>query len=390
MSRVKKNKRYIYLAGVLTQIALLGYIAVNSSSMLHLALLVFACALPWLIISAVTGSQQDNDLSDEQNAEAEKAQELNSQQVGYLLQQLSSQLEVPLNHQRSVVDESVETLNASFFELQSLAENQNQLTEILISELLGNRGNENDIAQVLPRTELIIRNFVDTLVNVSEKSISAVHSIHDMSAKLDTVFKMLAQVRGLSEQTNLLALNAAIEAARAGEAGRGFAVVAQEVRNLSVKAEELNSQIEKEINVAQNTVNEANKTVGEMATIDMTEAIESKDKVDAMLQGVQETNNRIEEEISKVKAISENLNSKVSDGIRALQFSDIITQQGDHVLYGVEFVKQVADLFAKLSAGEYSQADFNQQLQILLDQIHNRDEPAASQDSIEEGEVELF
>lgn len=387
---MKKNKRYIYLAGVLTQIALLGYIAVNSSSMLHLALLVFACALPWLIISAVTGSQQDNDLSDEQNAEAEKAQELNSQQVGYLLQQLSSQLEVPLNHQRSVVDESVETLNASFFELQSLAENQNQLTEILISELLGNRGNENDIAQVLPRTELIIRNFVDTLVNVSEKSISAVHSIHDMSAKLDTVFKMLAQVRGLSEQTNLLALNAAIEAARAGEAGRGFAVVAQEVRNLSVKAEELNSQIEKEINVAQNTVNEANKTVGEMATIDMTEAIESKDKVDAMLQGVQETNNRIEEEISKVKAISENLNSKVSDGIRALQFSDIITQQGDHVLYGVEFVKQVADLFAKLSAGEYSQADFNQQLQILLDQIHNRDEPAASQDSIEEGEVELF
>jgi len=387
---VKKNKRYIYLAGVLTQIALLGYIAVNSSSMLHLALLVFACALPWLIISAVSGSQPVNDLSGKQNAEDEKAQELNSQQVGYLLQQLSSQLEVPLNHQRSVVDESVETLNASFFELQSLAENQNQLTEILICELLGNRGNEHDIAQVLPRTERIIRHFVDTLVNVSEKSISAVHSIHDMSAKLDTVFKMLAQVRGLSEQTNLLALNAAIEAARAGEAGRGFAVVAQEVRNLSVKAEELNSQIEKEINVAQNTVNEANKTVGEMATIDMTEAIESKDKVDAMLKGVQETNNRIEEEVSKVKAIAENLNSKVSDGIRALQFSDIITQQGDHVLYGVEFVKQVADLFAKLSTGEYSQAEFNQQLQILLDQIHNRDEPAASQDSIEEGEVELF
>lgn len=387
---MKKNKRYIYLAGVLTQIALLGYIAVNSSSMLHLALLVFACALPWLIISAVSGSQPVNDLSGKQNAEDEKAQELNSQQVGYLLQQLSSQLEVPLNHQRSVVDESVETLNASFFELQSLAENQNQLTEILICELLGNRGNEHDIAQVLPRTERIIRHFVDTLVNVSEKSISAVHSIHDMSAKLDTVFKMLAQVRGLSEQTNLLALNAAIEAARAGEAGRGFAVVAQEVRNLSVKAEELNSQIEKEINVAQNTVNEANKTVGEMATIDMTEAIESKDKVDAMLKGVQETNNRIEEEVSKVKAIAENLNSKVSDGIRALQFSDIITQQGDHVLYGVEFVKQVADLFAKLSTGEYSQAEFNQQLQILLDQIHNRDEPAASQDSIEEGEVELF
>ena len=95
---------------------------------------------------------------------------------------------------------------------------------------LANKNDAYDITQVLPKTEAIIRQFVDTLITVSEKSISAVHSIHDMSDKLNTVFKLLAQVRGLSEQTNLLALNAAIEAARAGDAGRGFAVVAQEVR----------------------------------------------------------------------------------------------------------------------------------------------------------------
>ncbi|MBF4259938.1 methyl-accepting chemotaxis protein, partial [Vibrio anguillarum] len=81
-----------------------------------------------------------------------------------------------------------------------------------------------------------------------------------------------------------------IEAARAGEAGRGFAVVAQEVRDLSVKARTLNTQIESEINVAQQTVQRANKTVGEMASIDMTHVIESKEKVDHMLRGVQQVN----------------------------------------------------------------------------------------------------
>lgn len=97
-------------------------------------------------------------------------------------------------------------------------------------------------------------------------------------AKAGYGFKLLNQVRSLSEQTNLLALNAAIEAARAGEAGRGFAVVAQEVRNLSIQAANLNTQIETEMKVAQDTVDIANRTVGEMASFDMTQAIESKEK----------------------------------------------------------------------------------------------------------------
>lgn len=52
---------------------------------------------------------------------------------------------------------------------------------------MANQGSEFDLMQVLPKTEAIIQQFVQILVDVSEKSISAVHSIHDMSQKLDMV-----------------------------------------------------------------------------------------------------------------------------------------------------------------------------------------------------------
>ncbi|MCG9596370.1 methyl-accepting chemotaxis protein [Vibrio sp. Isolate25] len=389
MSKIIRAPKYRYGIAISTQVILLSIGMTLSSSIAHVAVMVLAAAVPWFVIPRREAQHNQDEPSIQQTKPVPNTKTA-AKDISELLGKISLQLNEPLDHQHSVVDESVETLNESFFEVQKLAEGQNEIAEALVSNMVGNKQGDYDIAQVLPKTEGIIRQFVDTLINVSEKSISAVHSIHDMSEKLDSVFKLLAQVRGLSEQTNLLALNAAIEAARAGEAGRGFAVVAQEVRNLSVKAEELNSQIEKEINIAQNTVEEANKTVGEMASIDMTEAIESKDKVDDMLKGVQRANESVEQEVQKIKSIGVTLHRRVGDGVRALQFTDIIVQQGDYAKMSVGFLEQMAHLFVEYANGKISGEEFNLAVYELKNSLENRGAPAASQESIEEGEVELF
>lgn len=384
-TKISKIKtRYFIAVGL--QVLLLSIAVSMSSSIAHVALMVLAAAIPWLVMP----KQMNNSESSAQAVATPSQVNTTPKEVYPLLTVLSQQLREPLDHQRSVVDESVETLNESYFELQKLAEGQNQITAELVDNLLGSRDSDSDISQVLPKTEAIIRQFVDTLVDVSEKSISAVHSIHDMSDKLDAVFRLLEQVRGLSEQTNLLALNAAIEAARAGDAGRGFAVVAQEVRNLSVKAEELNTQIEAEISVAQQTVKEANKTVGEMASIDMTEAIESKEKVDDMLRGVQQVNISVEQEVQKIRSSGELLHAQVDNGIRALQFADIIVQQGDYAKQTVGYLQQFAELCQLWTTNGIDLNDFTLALVELQEQVDNRGAPAASQESIDEGEVELF
>ena len=71
----------------------------------------------------------------------------------------------------------------------------------------------------------------------SQQSVEAVQSISEQITSTNEAIKSIeeaiAVITSVASQTNLLALNASIEAARAGEAGRGFAVVASEIQNLS-------------------------------------------------------------------------------------------------------------------------------------------------------------
>ncbi|KQA20580.1 methyl-accepting chemotaxis protein [Vibrio metoecus] len=351
-------------------------------------LAVLSALLPWFAYFSYQPQPKDAEPSAESTLPAEYKQVLS--QIEQILKENIQRITDPLEKQNQIVKASAETINNSFFGLQSVSEEQSTVSTQLVDNLLANQGSEFDLMEVLPKTEAIIQQFVQILVDVSEKSILAVHSIHDMSLKLDVVFKLLQQVRGLSEQTNLLALNAAIEAARAGEAGRGFAVVAQEVRNLSIQAANLNTQIETEMKIAQDTVELANRTVGEMASFDMTQAIESKEKVDYMLRGVQQLNTEIEQEVTKLQQLGQQLTLQVREGTRALQFTDIVSQQGEYALGSITFLQEATSLLKTLHSSSGSQQQLIDKIAALQDRSRNRGALAANQHSIDEGEVELF
>ncbi|KQB00821.1 chemotaxis protein [Vibrio metoecus] len=351
-------------------------------------LAVLSALLPWFAYFSYQPQPKDAEPSAESTLPAEYKQVLS--QIEQILKENIQRITDPLEKQNQIVKASAETINNSFFGLQSVSEEQSTVSTQLVDNLLANQGSEFDLMEVLPKTEAIIQQFVQILVDVSEKSILAVHSIHDMSLKLDVVFKLLQQVRGLSEQTNLLALNAAIEAARAGEAGRGFAVVAQEVRNLSIQAANLNTQIETEMKIAQDTVELANRTVGEMASFDMTQAIESKEKVDYMLRGVQQLNTEIEQEVTKLQQLGQQLTLQVREGTRALQFTDIVSQQGEYALGSITFLQEATSLLKTLHSSSGSNQQLVDKIAALQDRSRNRGALAANQHSMDEGEVELF
>ena len=389
-NRKTMNKKGLIL---LVQLVLLGALLTQVHSAWLVIGMIAAAALPWLMLSAK--QPESGNVSAPQKNVAKKAvvpaaDNAQTEQLESVITLNLNRIRDPLQKQHRIIDESVETLNESFFGLQTVSEQQSAISSTLVNNLLANQNSEYSLTTVLPRTEAIINEYVSTLLNVSEKSTSAVTSIRDMSNKLDVVFKLLDQVRGLSEQTNLLALNAAIEAARAGEAGRGFAVVAQEVRNLSVKASELNSQIEKEIQIAQQTVKEANKTVGEMASIDMSHVEASKHKVDDMLHGVQQVNTEIEREVQKIQELGKALVKHVSDGVRSLQFADIVIQQGDYAQDSLNFLEEAVGLLGVLRRNTQELNEVTEQIQHLQERSSKRSAPAANQSCMDEGEVELF
>ncbi|ENN6813536.1 methyl-accepting chemotaxis protein [Vibrio fluvialis] len=389
-NRKTMNKKGLIL---LVQLVLLGALLTQVHSAWLVIGIIAAAALPWLMLSAK--QPESGNVSAPQKNVAKKAvvpaaDNAQTEQLESVITLNLNRIRDPLQKQHRIIDESVETLNESFFGLQTVSEQQSAISSTLVNNLLANQNSEYSLTTVLPRTEAIINEYVSTLLNVSEKSTSAVTSIRDMSNKLDVVFKLLDQVRGLSEQTNLLALNAAIEAARAGEAGRGFAVVAQEVRNLSVKASELNSQIEKEIQIAQQTVKEANKTVGEMASIDMSHVEASKHKVDDMLHGVQQVNTEIEREVQKIQELGKALVKHVSDGVRSLQFADIVIQQGDYAQDSLNYLEEAVGLLGVLRRNTQELNEVTEQIQHLQERSSKRSAPAANQSCMDEGEVELF
>jgi len=85
------------------------------------------------------------------------------------------------------------------------------------------------------------KNDVSDLASEVEASFQSTEAL---SAKLEDISGLMAEIQGIAEQTNLLALNAAIESARAGEQGRGFAVVADEVRALSQRTHQTTENIQ--------------------------------------------------------------------------------------------------------------------------------------------------
>ncbi|QYO71973.1 methyl-accepting chemotaxis protein [Vibrio cholerae] len=379
----RKHKITAILIG---QILLLLVLLMSARDWWMGLIVVCIALLPWLAgFSSQPSIEQPTD-DVRLSAEQQQALSLLEQVLNENIQRVVE----PLEKQRLIINSSAETLNNSFFGLQRVSEEQSSVSTQLVDNLMANQGSEFDLMQVLPKTEAIIQQFVQILVDISEKSISAVHSIHDMSQKLDVVFKLLKQVRGLSEQTNLLALNAAIEAARAGEAGRGFAVVAQEVRNLSIQAANLNTQIEAEMKIAQETVALANRTVGEMASFDMTQAIESKEKVDYMLRGVQQLNTEIEQEVNKLQRLGQQLTQQVREGTRALQFTDIVSQQGEYAFGTITFLQEASHLLKAVQSNSRNAQQLIESIKALQERSRERGALAANQHSIDEGEVELF
>lgn len=280
-----------------------------------------------------------------------------------------------------------------------------QLQEREISSVLksASKNSDNEAGERLgfstfvDETNTTLNYFVENILDVSKQSMEMVASVDDISSNMDEIHQLLGNVTGIAEQTNLLALNAAIEAARAGEHGRGFAVVADEVRKLSTGSAKTGEEIRAVINRSRTNIEFAVTKIASMASKDMNVTMESKSRINTMLDEIQRMNDVSSLKMELIQNITAEIHNNVTMAVRGLQFEDMVNQLTQHIEVTCNQVAPFINAATSHFREDESTLNTNVRIKNLrgkLQQIRTEtcatQHEAVEQDSMSEGDVELF
>jgi methyl-accepting chemotaxis protein len=311
---------------------------------------------------------------------------------------------IELRQVQDILADAISKLIDSFTAINSDVRAQQQLA-ISMGQLLsgagGTKGDAN-FEQLMRETSETLGTFVDNTVHTSKIAMGLVDEMDDVNRQVASILAILGEIEGISKQTNLLALNAAIEAARAGESGRGFAVVADEVRTLSLRTNHFSQLIRTHMDKVHGSLSIAEKSIHEMASLDMNFALQSKSSVHEMMGEIHKGNVKVEQSMVKLSKIAADVEQNVGMAVTTLQFQDMTTQLIDHTRMRVQAMDAILQEVAAASAmgagedgveahGYVARLDQCKQSVIGgVAALAAAKSKAVSQESMGTGDVELF
>ncbi|WP_337267429.1 methyl-accepting chemotaxis protein [Oryzifoliimicrobium ureilyticus] len=249
-------------------------------------------------ISKAIGQLADGDLTVQLDDKLDQALETTRQDFNNAARSLENTV--------STIRHSAETLAANARVIHDVSDNIAKIAETQAASVEETAAALDQITQTVRDSSAGAAN-VSTLVAATRSgaeasgiivkdATAAMSRIENSSKEIENIIGVIDEI---AFQTNLLALNAGVEAARAGEAGKGFAVVAQEVRELAQRS----ATAAKEI-----------KTL--IAT--------SADAVKHGVQLVDMTGKALEEIVSQVKGVDQNVEAiSVATREQASQINEI-------------------------------------------------------------------
>lgn len=168
--------------------------------------------------------------------------------------------------------------------------------------------------------------FVGSMLEISKSSMLLVDEVDDIRERSERMEDMLGELSEIAGRTHLLSLNASIEAAHARQFGAGFAVVAGEVSKLADRSTALSSIIQEQIRGTRLALERTDSHVQAIASKDMNLAIQSKGESEVLMQGLQDSHERVRVLVGELKVNANTITQQVSHVVRSLQFEDLVHQ----------------------------------------------------------------
>ena len=371
-------------------LAVIAALIIFDAKALHLvAVVLFAGAVfakHW-----IDSNEELEDTEDEDASSASLLQNVDNA-VSNSIEPVVTAVESHSQRIQELVENSSLQLHKSFQGLSESAQSGREIMQEVLETLTPDemdKDGEVSLKGFANEMERILDEYVRLFVDVSDKSVQAVHTIRDMVSHFDQMFSLIQDIRGIADQTNLLALNAAIEAARAGESGRGFAVVADEVRKLSQDSNSLSDQIQEKAERAKSRISGVEKVVGEIASLDMNIAIDAKGHVDGMLTELEQVNSRVAASVSKSAQMGDHINREIGVALGALQTGDQVAQISHKLIEAVEALRAVTQVLGQSGSDNNDLTELLNGRLAALNALPTYDTASQTQ-SEESAEVDLF
>jgi methyl-accepting chemotaxis protein len=395
---MQSRNSYYGLAAIWGLVAL--GLSITVETKLATAALFVSAVLPWVFSTIFLHRGGDHQTKKAEFPEGNPGVDTTEQLVMNLTDGITTNIansSADLGQLKNVLNDAINTMNNSFNTLNSYSNQQ----KVLVVDLMGavSSGNQEgdetiNVRQFCQSVSEAVDYFIEVVIDISRQGIRIVHSMDDMVSKMDGIFNLLEDIKSISDQTNLLALNAAIEAARAGEAGKGFSVVADEVRNLSNRSRDLNENIRSQVVSTKETIDVARGIVYEMAGKDMNVHLNTKAQVNKMLSEVARVDQVIEENLSSVSSITDQINNSVGMAIRSLQFEDIASQLLEHIRDRFKELLQCLDnMSAVVNGSDIEQGNIDSlhdKLSGILTGLNQAAHKSVLQTGMKEGGIDLF
>lgn len=350
-----------------------------------------------LFLNAKQNATKTEDAEDDENTSDTQLIVSVIQDLHEFYQQEVEIIDNEIDRTSGLVGEAVLGISDCFKKLTQLSEDQQTMISALIlqSQSIGD-DEGTSLAAFVHESNETLDDFVRVIVNTSKQSLQTMAFTDEMVKQFDSVFALLEQVERIATQTNLLALNAAIEAARAGDAGRGFAVVANEVRSLSISSTELNENIRREISLAKGIISKLRVSVEEIASADMTPILKAKEHIGEMIEHIQGVSEDSKLKVIELSDITPQIANAAAVGIRSLQFEDLTYQSLNSLKTNTNSIRQINESLDRFcnESKTYSQEKidiFRDRCRDTIVKSKNENKNrSVSQDSLDEGDIELF
>ncbi len=317
------------------------------------------------------------------------------------------------------VEENVLSLNDQFKNLaESVREQTNQLTNIIgLVKDVQVAGENISLEKVAEFLEETLKKIIDEIVFFSKQAMKMIYSLDDVLQNVEAIEKCIGDIEGINSTTNFVALNARIEAIRAGEAGSTFVVVANEIRDLSTATNELAEKMRNQIGIIVSGMKDSHVILQDLATVDMSSHILSKEKLDLFMDGIVNRNQELSGYLSQAATTSEDVSAAISKVVMDMQFQDRAKQKMDHVMESlsvingaideiksdvrqqnpdIEFSEDLDEVWVKSLLDKFTLADVQRRFieRLLLnkdyEEVQTEMEEGTPGSSAEEDEIELF